>query len=285
MAQIFSRKNLSGPPPTQKKSMPAKRKRYTQYRVGVRKQQRTASGVGPSHYYSAVAGSSAMGAMGYGARRRRRNIRTGGFLGIENKFADSEATATNLTTTIARVDPTSGSTQCLTAVAQGDGESQRDGRRYKMNSLHVRGMISMSAVTGGTPQVPVIIRVAIVLDTQSNGAALTATDVFKTATTAAQNVHAFRNLQYSQRFRVLYDKSYTMNAEAGAYDGINADWPSTKKQFKININIPETWAIVDTSATTANITSVTDNSIHLLAWADGTNLATIRYESRLRFVG
>ena len=215
-----------------------------------------------------------------------RNIRIGGFLGIENKFVDYEVTSTALTTGPASGEKDPTTVNCLNAVEQGDGESQRDGRRYKMNSLHIRGDFQLSPLDGAGAQTPVVVRLAIVMDTQTNGAQMNAEDCFKTTTTAAQGVFAFRNLQFTGRFIVLYDKSYTINATAGAGNGTTNDFSKVIKQFKINMKIPEKYAIVDTNGTTANVSVITDNSIHLLAWVDNTGVTTnIRYESRLRFVG
>ena len=59
-----------------------------------------------------------------------RNVRTGGFLNMELKFYDTANTGININTSTdgsaGEQDPTS--KNCLNAVAQGDGEQQRDGR-------------------------------------------------------------------------------------------------------------------------------------------------------------
>lgn len=221
------------------------------------------------------------------SRRRSRNIQTAAMLGIENKFLDSEKTATNLTQTITAYAPTTGSIGCLSAVAQGDTENERDGRKYTMNSIHIRGAFYLSSNNDQSDaQLPAIVRLAVVIDTQTNGAALTASEVFLPATTAAQNVFSFRNLQYSNRFIVLSDKSYTINPVAGAGTGAVNDFSQVIKQFKLNFMIPPKAKMVDTKATAGNVTSITSNSIHLLAWANqATDVVTLQYNSRLRFVG
>ena len=54
--------------------------------------------------------------------KRKSNVRTGGFLGKEKKFADYSVAALNVGTTWSLVDPSTGA---LNAVAQGNGESEQ----------------------------------------------------------------------------------------------------------------------------------------------------------------
>lgn len=221
------------------------------------------------------------------AGRRRANLRTGGFLGIENKFVDYELTSTTLTAGVASSEhnPTS-NVDCLNAVAQGDGESQRDGRRYKMNSLHVRGRFESLTASGTGAGVPVRVRYAIVMDTQTNGAEMNAEDCFLEPTTAAQAVDAFRNLQFTGRFVVLHDEIVDMNQTAMAGNGTANDFAKIVHSFKHDFNIPAKYSVVDTNGTSAQVSVITDNSIHFLAWVDNAApTTTVAYESRLRFVG
>ncbi len=214
---------------------------------------------------------------------RRANLRSGGFMGIEKKFADFEVTATALAAGVAGGE-ISTSASCLNAVAQGDGESNRDGRRYKMKSIHVKGFLQQpgTSTKGGTAMV----RMAVVLDTQTNGAEMNAEDCYLATATASQSVSAFRNLQFSGRFKVLYDKTIVMNRTAALGNGTANDSCEIERPFNINIDIPTKYSVVDTTGTTANVSTITDNSLHLLSWCnDTTDAPNIRYESRLRFVG
>ena len=80
------------------------------------------------------------------ARLRRRNIRTAGFLGIEHKFIDTSLVSSALT---APTDSTGGehdpaTVLCLNAVAQGDGEEQRDGKAYVIDQLYMNGFVQFT---------------------------------------------------------------------------------------------------------------------------------------------
>ncbi len=203
--------------------------------------------------------------------------RTGGFLGIETKFIDyTYASAFVATMTGAEADPTTADS--LSAIAQGDGESNRDGRKCTLISLHMRGHVQLDPVTGSSASSPKIMRVIVVWDTQTNGTQLNSEDVILAATHVE---HGFRNLQFSKRFRILKDATFTLNPLAGAGDGTADDFAAVNRSFKWNfkLGIP-----VIHKGTTAVVANITDNSLHVIAFASDINCA-LRYESRIRFVG
>ena len=215
-------------------------------------------------------------------KSRARNVRTGGFLGLENKFFDVEDNADAFTTSWATMEPT---TTDLTAIGQGDGESNRDGRKYEITSIHIKGFIRRPATESNTgPVSDSLCRIALVWDQQTNGAELTATDVMDASGT--NDEQAFRNLQFTRRFRVLYDKRFRVNANQG---GMNEGAINLFANggivipFKINKTF-KTPIQVTMSGTTADIANVTDNSIHLIGCASDA-LCTLSYQCRTRFRG
>ena len=80
------------------------------------------------------------GRMAYGGRNRMalRNVRTGGLLGIEKKFLDTSLDATAIAASAnaagAEYPPDAGCTGCLTAPAQGDTSSNREGNKIVSQS-------------------------------------------------------------------------------------------------------------------------------------------------------
>lgn len=214
---------------------------------------------------------------------RARNMRTGGYLGIETKFIDyTYSDVPTATITDAEADPPAQGAQtapgCISAIAQGDGESNRDGRKVVLKSLHIRGAVILIASADATLNDGRTIRVIVVVDTQTNGVQLNAENVILAATHVE---HGFRNLQFSKRFRILKDHTFEINALAGAGTGAANDSPATVKKFMWNfpLNIP-----VNHTGTTAVVASIADNSIHVIAFASGDGV-TLAYESRVRFVG
>lgn len=212
----------------------------------------------------------------------RRNARTGGFLGIETKFFDTETTDDAFATTWAAMEP---ATTNLTAIGQGDGESQRDGRKYSIKSIHLKGWVHVNTAESQTaPQSDHMVRICLVLDKQTNGAQLTATQVMDGGQT--EDTLSFRNLQFTKRFTVLFDRFIRIPNSLGVMNEGAANLFANslmRVPFKINkvFNPP---LEVLMSNTTADIANVTDNSIHMIGVSTHTT-SLLSYQCRVRFVG
>jgi len=217
------------------------------------------------------------------------NMRTAGFLGIETKFYDTYRAP------VAVVSPTDCSggeydpsaTSMISTPAQGDGETNRDGKRIVIKSVQIKGQITTSAVElAAGPYVGCKVFIALVRDTQSNAAQLNSEDVFKNwsgdATLAACPL---RNLLYAERFEVLKTELLDLTpnalshvaADAFSYPGGSAtfEWFKTL-ELPVNFN----------AGTTATIANVVDNSLHVIAFTSSTqSTPLISYNSRIRFQG
>lgn len=222
------------------------------------------------------------------APRYVSNARIGGFLGIEKKFYDTSRAAVAIVASTdasgAEYDPAA--VNCLNAPAQGDGESNRDGRQIRMKSLLVRGAVYCPSQADQTAaDVSPTVRVMAVLDTQTNGAQLNSEDVFTNpAGSGTTATSPFRNLQYSKRFRVLASKKVQFPPFSPTWDGTNLEQCGQAKDFQMSVNLKD--LVVNFVGTTAGVASVADNSIHIIAYTNSTAAApTLSYNSRLRFVG
>lgn len=186
------------------------------------------------------------------------------------------------------IQPSSGCTGALSVPAQGDGESQRDGRKYTVTSCYVSGIIGTVTLVD---QADVIEHdgyfLALVMDTQVNAATIVSENVYINPSTSslAMLPYPLRNLQNSKRFRIL-DSVYIR--PGGGYAGtdgtntlsvVNQTAPMFKLSWHGKMN-------VECKGTTADVASVTNNAIHLLAYT-GTNTlgAVVIGKSRIRFVG
>lgn len=239
-------------------------------RYGPRNMRRGGGGAYPTRDDYAAAAALALTLPG------ARNTRTGGYIGIEKKFVDYEYEATVASTLAgSEADPTE---LAISAIAQGDGQSNRDGRRCVLRSVHVKGFLAF-APSGATSHGPC--RIVVLLDTQTNGAQFNAEDVFVDPTDTSHDAITFRNLQYQKRFRVLGEFSYDLNSPGGGATPMTVSKSfQLHKEFKSGIPVEHT-------GTTAAVASISDNSIHVLAVC-GTGVAaqvTLRYYSRVRFVG
>ena len=211
-------------------------------------------------------------------------------LGVELKFYDQLLIGGALT---ASTDASGGehdpsATVLLNTVTQGDGESQRDGRKLTMRSIYIDGQVNVGSQSSkNTADEGTQIFIALVLDTQTNGATIVSENVFKNvggnAVTAALPM---RNLKFTKRFKVLAVRHFkmqntSMTNDSGSTGGIII--AGLTQRFKIykKLNIE-----VNYSGTSESVVNIVDNSLHIIAWATSTTLTPlISYGSRLRFQG
>lgn len=220
----------------------------------------------------------------------RRNIRAEGYLGIEKKFYDTSflnvVPGVTANASGAEADPAA-PINCISSPAQGDGESNRDGKKITAKYITIKGSVVLANQINQTAlSTPVEVKIAVVLDTQTNGAQLNSEDVFKNSAnvvTALPQVQ--RDLEYGSRFKILKEENFMLDPKVAAWDGTNIevggarasfDWYIPLKNLTINFN----------SGTTAVIANVVDNSIHVIAYQSQTVPAVeLYYNSRMRFVG
>ena len=220
------------------------------------------------------------------ARFTRARRRTGGFTGIELKFYDTSlvgnAIAEPTDASGAEVDPSA--TIALNTVTQGDGESQRDGRRMSMASIHIKGRVTQAALINQAQGiVPGNWMVALVLDKQTNGAQLNSEDVFTNpAASANLAIRPFRNLQFQDRFRVLAIRTGQFKDPSMTHDGTNIEVGGMGVNFEMNVALKGMKTTF--TGTTETIANITDNSLHMIAYQGGAALL-LNYNSRLRFRG
>jgi len=216
------------------------------------------------------------------------NTRSGGFMGIENKFYDTSLINSSLgsPTDASGGEHNPSATICLNSVVQGDGESERDGRQIHMNHISIQGTVKCNPQADQTAgSEPTICMIALVLDTQTNGALLNSEDVFvnpgANAQTAAQ---PFRNLQYTKRFKVIKKVMVHFDAPAYAtYDGTNIESGGQTRAFEIHapLNI-----VTQYKGTTETIANIVDNSLNIVAFCSNTEQGPdLYYNARLRFTG
>jgi hypothetical protein len=226
------------------------------------------------------------------AMRALANKRFGGFLGIEYKFLD---TAWNNVTIPVSTDgssgemqPSSGCTGAISVPAQGDGESNRDGRKYTIKSVFVSGVVNTNSISDANDASDIAgYYFALVLDTQANGATIVSENVFVNPSTVggAMLPQPLRNLQYSKRFKIL-DSIYVPNTGTyGVTDGASTASLSPMNQVAMKLS----WRgniVCDSSGTTADVASATDNAIHLIAYG-GSSSQNPGFvgKARVRFVG
>ncbi len=210
------------------------------------------------------------------------NLRIGGFIGIETKFVDFERPITTIASTWAGGELDEATALAVSAIAQGDGESNRDGRKANLLSVHLKGFIRIASQEAqANPVFGGIVRLILVLDKQTNGAQLNAEDV---VTVTTQDINAWRNLQNSQRFRILKDQRFDMSVSNMSTFQAN-DFSTSQQEVPFEFHVVfKKPIVVNHTGTTAVVASIADNSIHLIGMST-LAIHQISYVSRVRFRG
>lgn len=211
------------------------------------------------------------------------NIRTGGFQGIENKFKDLSRTLVAIGTVWTRLDPAV--ELCIGGTDEGTGPSDRVGRVYTINQLMVTGMLQrVSSEVDTAPPFDAIIRLVLVWDTQTNGAQLTAADLFASSG-VVNEVFAYRNLQFTHRFIVLVDKIFTIGKIP--FNNIANNlfaYGSAQRQFRLQKTFTKNPVKIRCSGTGDTVADIQDNSFHLIGCSNQAGW-TCSINTRARFTG
>lgn len=222
---------------------------------------------------------------------RNMNTRTAGFLGVEHKFYDTSLASGAIGAPVdcsgGEFDPSA--TSMISTPSQGDGEQTRDGKKMVIESCHINGIVYRGSTEGvADPNNPCHVFVALVLDTQTNGAQLNSEDVFKNplaqVTTAAS---PFKNLLHGPRFKVLKSARFDMNYRTLASPVANSHASNGEaRPFQWNVKFPKGLHVNFNSGTTASVANVIDNSLHMIAFStNGGAACTLNYNARIRFQG
>jgi len=147
--------------------------------------------------YKASSTAAVSAAAGYIRNRNVSSIR------VEKKVVD-------LNHALVAIENATGTPTLLNGCVAGSQNYQRIGRKINLKSLQIRGHLFPSDTTTNT----CLVRMLIVFDKQSNGAAPTWGDVIKSqniAGTTSSTVTDMLNLDNRDRFEVIRDKTWSFN--------------------------------------------------------------------------
>jgi len=268
--------------------MSSKRKFIFKSQTPFAKKARTAMFIAGKMPVRAMA--AAISAKRSSARMRMRNRVTAGFLGIETKFYDTSRTSGSVT---APTDATGGefdpsATSMISTPAQGDGEQNRDGKKIVILNCYVKGNVNTTAAANQTTVPPRRrVFVALVQDTQSNGAQMNSEDCFKNLAGGSNSGNCvLRNLLYAQRFKVIKTFEAELTPPTMSYDGTNMESSGSMVHFEWFYKFPGGLPVNFNAGTTASIANVVDNSLHVIGYVNSTTGSpSIIYNARIRFQG
>ncbi len=147
-------------------------------------------------------------------------------------------------------------------IPQGNGESDRIGRKCTIKSIHVKGTIELPGKTDANSVSDVVVGM-LVLDTQTNGAVFAMTDLLE-----IDNFRSFRNLANSNRFKILKKKVYTLKVGGAAPSGAAFIFGEDIRWVNINWN-GSIQLEYDNSATTGVVTSMRSNNVYWVTQSKG----------------
>jgi hypothetical protein len=214
-------------------------------------------------------------------------------LGIEKKFYDTYLTDSALTapTDFSGGEHDPSATSMISTPPQGDNQSERLGKRISIHSVQIKGNLKVNgeADQAGADN-PQRCFVALVLDTQSNGAQLNSEEVFTQAGAAAttHNDTPLRNLLWGSRFRILKSMTHVFTLDGMAYSGTvnQIEQAGAATNFEWYIPFKDGLTVNFNAGTTPSIANVIDNSLHIIAFTtDASNAAQLSYLARIRYTG
>ncbi len=203
--------------------------------------------------------------------------RTGGFYGRfsgrsqEMKFHDIDA---NQGTIALAGNILNGGS--INLIGQATTESTRIGRKCTIKSILWRYNITTLQQSDMTAEDTV--RVIMYLDKQANGATATVANILAPDST----YQSYNNLQNSSRFRILYDKTHTMNPKNAAGNGSSnfTGQHAINSSFYKRCNIPLEFSGV---ANPSVLTEVRSNNVGVLLISKVNNISAFDSKIRLRF--
>lgn len=207
----------------------------------------------------------------------------------ENNYYDSYASGSiqAITTSWAGAENVPATILTLFAPTEGNGIENRSGQKVQVKSLRIRGNIKQPALTAQTvSDSPGIVRLILVMDTQTNAAQVQAETVMTGQSVTSQSWFAFQNTTGIGRFRVLKDKVFALrrdtavnNASAGTVSSSGTNMP-----FKFNIKFKKPLIVRFNGTNGGTVADIIDNSFHVLCASDQAG-NTIQYSARTTFVG
>lgn len=232
------------------------------------------------------------------------NARTGGLVGIEKKWKewicdDQGPSEENTQGELAWTGITDNvNYYSLTAVDQGSDSHQREGSQITLDGLYIKGMVYTMVQSVSSIYVPQTLRVIVVVDHQNNNSSRPGIEnILDTSGNTIPTpdygpVFCYRNLEQLQRFTILHDETFPLNAwDSGQ---IHSTYKYTNaKQHPINIQLKKSvkGLKINYTSTTASDSNQSSNAIFTYFLVDDNSVASttpsvyFRGRARLRYYG
>lgn len=185
-------------------------------------------------------------------------------------------------------DAAVGTPLCLFAPKVSSALNGRIGRKIKMMKCRVKGMINIPPQAAqAAADTSANIRLALVMDTQTNASQMTGAQLFNdTAGGANATINSMQNPNNFGRFRVLKEKFFPLtNANlAGSPTASDVVQAGLLKNFKLNYIFKKPVQVNFNATNGGTVADIIDNSLHIVC---GTNNAsyvpTLSYYTRVGY--
>lgn len=183
--------------------------------------------------------------------------------GVEKKFLD-----TSVTLFVTGVN--TGSITLLNGISQGTTSSTRIGSRIEIKSVQFRGNFQSGTVaTGVTP-----LRVKIIYDKESNGAAPNVTDIM-----AQDSIDGLNNLNTAGRFITVFDQTWQPYTGIGAGSlGPGAAQAQILDGY-VKCNLPTKY----NGGNAGTVADISSGSLYVLAWSNGVTFGSTGFDGSGHF--
>lgn len=194
----------------------------------------------------------------------------------EAKNLDGLVSMTALTTTATVYWPLCTNLNSATGgngIATGTSKTTRIGNRIFLKSLHLKALLRLDNQVTAVPSSD-LVRIIVGIDMQANGAMTAATDVLVSATASLSH----RNLDQTQRFKILMDKYYTLNvASQNAATSNATSYRFVQKFFSFKEPIQVAY-----NGTTGDIGEVRSNNLFIII-CDDLGFCSNKLQTRIRY--
>jgi len=208
----------------------------------------------------------------------------------ERKYFDTEVNQKTLPTLSSswantECDPTTLNT--LFCPQTGTNFNTRIGRKVCIKSLRVHGYVEYPSGQNSTSvsiDSPVLIRVILYQDKQTNGVQSQGEDVISSGAGSVA-VSMFQNAVNFGRFRVLKDKKISLNITAVTFDASDTNMTGNLRSFNWNIRFRKPLIINFNSTNGGTVADIVDHSFHVIAGVNRADTgARLSYKARAVFV-
>lgn len=163
----------------------------------------------------------------------------------------------------------------LAVVPVGDNSSERVGRKINIRNVYCKGTIVIPA-TANSANTSDSVTLMLLADTQTNKTAFAGTDLL-----VADSWKSYRNLNFQERFKVLYHRQISLGTGGGSNSGA-VSFGEVRRQFKLGKKLNMDVTYDNTVAETGAVTTQSINSLWWCVWSES-GIASIVGNARIRY--